>query len=73
MGGLIALDAAAWLNPPPARERVAEALTLETGEGTDFWRDALHGFRRDSGHALLVPVAGDFTALVGFDGAFDTL
>jgi hypothetical protein len=73
MTGLTALDGAAWLNPPPAWNRTAEALTLETGDRTDFWRDTLYGFRRDSGHALLVPVEGDFTAHVGFVGDYQAL
>ncbi|WP_136645287.1 DUF1349 domain-containing protein [Tabrizicola sp. YIM 78059] len=73
MTGLDALDAATWLNPPPAWDRTPEALTLETGEGTDFWRDTLYGFRRDSGHAFLVPVMGDFTAHVGFEGDYRAL
>jgi hypothetical protein len=73
MTALTALDGAAWLNPPPAWNRTDEALTVETGERTDFWRDTLYGFRRDSGHALLVPVEGDFTAHVGFDGDYRTL
>jgi regulation of enolase protein 1 (concanavalin A-like superfamily) len=73
MIGLSALDGAAWLNPPPAWERTAEALTFETGDRTDFWRDTLYGFQRDSGHALLVPMEGDFTAHVGFDGDYHAL
>jgi regulation of enolase protein 1 (concanavalin A-like superfamily) len=68
-----ALDAAAWLNPPPIWHRTAEALALETGDRTDFWRDTLYGFRRDNGHALLVPVAGDFTVHVTFEGDFEAL
>jgi regulation of enolase protein 1 (concanavalin A-like superfamily) len=73
MTGLNSLNAATWLNPPPAWDRTAEAQTLETGDRTDFWRDTLYGFRRDSGHALMVPVAGDFTALICFDGAYEVL
>jgi regulation of enolase protein 1 (concanavalin A-like superfamily) len=73
MTGLTALDGATWLNPPPAWDRTAEALTLETGARTDFWRDTLYGFRHDSGHALMVPVDGDFTAHVGFDGVYEAL
>lgn len=73
MSGLTALDAAEWLNPPPAWDRTAEALTVETGERTDLWRDTLYGFRRDNGHALLVPVEGDFTAHLGFEGIYEAL
>jgi hypothetical protein len=73
MTRLTALDEATWLNPPPAWDRTSEALTFETGDRTDFWRDTLYGFRRDSGHALMVPVEEDFTAFIGFDGAYEAL
>ncbi len=73
MSALTALDGADWLNPPPSWDRTAEALTVETGDRTDFWRDTLYGFRRDSGHALLAPVEGDFTAHLGFDGDYHAL
>lgn len=68
-----ALTAATWLNPPPGWTLTPEALTLQTGEATDFWRDTLYGFRRDSGHALLLPVPGDFTLHLTFDGDYQTL
>lgn len=73
MTGLNLLDGATWLNPPPAWDRTAEALTIETADRTDFWRDTLYGFRRDSGHALMVPAEGDFTAHLGFDGDYQVL
>lgn len=64
---------ARWLNEPPVWSLADEALRLETGDKTDFWRDTLYGFRRDSGHALLVPVEGDFTAHLTFAGDYETL
>ncbi|NKX44649.1 DUF1349 domain-containing protein [Roseibacterium sp. KMU-115] len=70
---LAALESATWLNPPPAWSLTAAALTVETGDRTDFWRDTLYGFRRDSGHALLLPVEGDFTAHLRFDGDYAAL
>jgi regulation of enolase protein 1 (concanavalin A-like superfamily) len=73
MTDVSALSGASWLNPPPAWDLGHEALTLETGDRTDFWRDTLYGFRRDSGHALLVPAEGDFTARVSFDGDYEAL
>lgn len=62
-----------WLNPPPSSNLTVETLTIETGARTDFWRDTLYGFRRDSGHALLLPVEGDFTAHVSFEGDYTAL
>ena len=73
MTGLDAIKAATWLNPPPALDRTAQALGVETGARTDFRRDTLYGFRRDRGHAFMVPVAGDSTAHGGFDGTCEAL
>lgn len=73
MTGVTVLDGAAWLNPPPRWDRTAEQLTLETGGHTDFWRKTLYGFTRDSGHALLASVDGNFTAHVTFDADYDAL
>jgi regulation of enolase protein 1 (concanavalin A-like superfamily) len=73
MDGLDALDGATWLNPPPAFDRTGGTLTVLTGEKTDFWRDTLYGFRRDSGHALLLPVDGDFTVHATFEGDYQAL
>ena len=54
-------EAFAWLNPPPCWQGDATALELETAANTDFWRDTFYGFTRDTGHAWLAPVEGDFT------------
>lgn len=62
-----------WLNPPPRWAGDAEALEVETGVETDFWQDTFYGFRRDSGHAWLAPVDGDFSASVGFGGDYAAL
>ena len=51
-----------WLNPPPQSQGDTTALTLTTGAHTDFWRETFYGFIRDSGHAWLTPVSGDFSA-----------
>ena len=53
MSDLTGLDGARWLNPPEAWTQVGAGLAFATGLRTDFWRDTLYGFRRDSGHALL--------------------
>jgi regulation of enolase protein 1 (concanavalin A-like superfamily) len=62
-----------WLNPPPRWSGDARALELETGAGTDFWRETFYGFTRDSGHAWLAPVEGDFSLSVRFRGAYEAL
>lgn len=63
----------AWINPPPRWSGDAAALELETGPATDFWRETFYGFTRDSGHAWVAPVAGDFSVAVRFRGAYKTL
>jgi regulation of enolase protein 1 (concanavalin A-like superfamily) len=63
----------AWTNPPPRWSGDARALELETGPNTDFWRETFYGFTRDSGHAWLAPVDGDFAVSVRFRGAYATL
>ncbi len=62
-----------WLNPPPRWSAGSDTLTLTTGEATDFWQRTHYGFTRDSGHAWLAPVDGDFTAEVRFRGGYTTL
>lgn len=62
-----------WLNPPPVWSGDAAALEIVTGDRTDFWRDTFYGFRRDSGHAWLAPVTGDFTVSVRFRGDYSAL
>jgi regulation of enolase protein 1 (concanavalin A-like superfamily) len=73
MNTLTTLKDAEWLNPPPEWHLGDDALVFETGHETDFWRATLYGFNRDDGHAFLVPVRGDFTAHLTFDGAYNTL
>jgi len=41
---------------------------MTTGPDTDFWRTTHYGFVRDTGHALLRPVPGDFTISATFSG-----
>lgn len=62
-----------WLNPPQRWSGSAAALEVETGANTDFWRETFYGFVRDTGHAWLTPVAGDFSASVKFRGEYETL
>jgi hypothetical protein len=62
-----------WLNTPPQWQGDAAHLTLVTGDRTDFWRETFYGFVRDSGHAWLAPVSGDFSATAIVQGAYTTL
>lgn len=62
-----------WLNPPPVWAGDADGLSVETGEATDFWRETFYGFTRDSGHAWLAPVEGDFTASLTVTGDYAAL
>lgn len=73
MSNMELLKTGTWLNPPPVWNLNERHLRFETGFETDFWRDTLYGFRRDSGHALLTPVTGDFTAYLTFSGVYETL
>jgi uncharacterized protein len=66
-------DDFAWLNPPPGWSGDAGGLSVETGETTDFWRDTFYGFTRDSGHAWLAPVEGDFSASLSVAGGYSAL
>jgi uncharacterized protein len=67
------MDRYEWLNPPPAWSGDADRLEVETGLETDFWRDTFYGFTRDSGHAWLAPVEGDFTASLQVAGDYRAL
>jgi regulation of enolase protein 1 (concanavalin A-like superfamily) len=62
-----------WLNEPPAWREENGALALTTGERTDFWQHTFYGFQRDTGHAWLKPVSGDFTAFATVIGAYEQL
>ncbi len=62
-----------WLNPPPGWSGDAAGLEVETGEKTDFWRETFYGFVRDTGHAWLAPVDGDFSLSARFRGDYSQL
>ena len=46
-----------WHSPPKSAHLSPTGLTLETAASSDFWQRTHYGFRVDSGHALLLPVA----------------
>lgn len=62
-----------WHNEPAEWQGDADRLTLTTGDKTDFWRETFYGFVRDSGHAWLRPVSGDFSATASFKGVYREL
>jgi regulation of enolase protein 1 (concanavalin A-like superfamily) len=62
-----------WLNPPPEWRDEDGALTVTTGDRTDFWRETHYGFVRDDGHFRHVDAPADFTAEVAFRGDYQEL
>lgn len=62
-----------WLNEPREWSGDAGRLFLRTDARTDFWRKTFYGFERDSGHAFLKPVRGDFTAAATVLGRYEAL
>ncbi|MET3601768.1 DUF1349 domain-containing protein [Martelella mangrovi] len=64
---------ATWLNEPAEWTAKGDTLELVTDKATDFWRRTFYGFTRDSGHAYLAPVSGDFSASATMTAAYETL
>jgi hypothetical protein len=62
-----------WLNEPRQWHRSAGTLEVTTDKRTDFWRETHYGFTRDSGHFLGVETAGDFTAQLRVQSAYEQL
>lgn len=62
-----------WFNPPTAVEQRPGELAVTAVEGSDFWRETLYGFTRDSGHALLTPVLPEGALEVDLRLDFDKL
>ncbi|MFB9908666.1 DUF1349 domain-containing protein [Allokutzneria oryzae] len=58
-----------WLNPP-AEWSTVDGLEVTTKDDSDFWRTTHYDFVRDTGHALLRPVTGDFALRLAFTGAY---
>lgn len=67
------LDGATWHCAPPDWDLSDAALTLTTGNKTDFWQDTFYGFRRDDGHFFGRPAPAEFSAVVRFDAAYEVL
>lgn len=57
---------AAWLNAPVRAHEDGTTLAVTAAAGSDFWRTTSYGFRRHSGHALLVDLPVGAGIEVGF-------
>lgn len=64
--GRVAWASGTWLNPPPEIREDGGDLVVTAAEGSDFWRTTAYGFVRDSGHALLAPLADGRAVEVSF-------
>ncbi|MBB6096687.1 hypothetical protein HNR42_000099 [Deinobacterium chartae] len=62
-----------WLNEAPHWHEDGSRLTVRSGPDSDFWRHTHYGFVRDSGHARLTVMRGDFDATVRFRGDYRDL
>ncbi|MDW6023325.1 DUF1349 domain-containing protein [Mesorhizobium sp. BAC0120] len=62
-----------WFNPPLRHRFEGDAVHVETGRETDFWRETFYDFWRDSGHFLFTQVTGDFTTEVTVEGHYEVL
>ncbi len=62
-----------WLNPPADSRLDEGGLWLRTRERTDFWRHTHYGFVRDDGHFFGMQAPASFTAVVTFEGRYETL
>ncbi|MCP3802460.1 DUF1349 domain-containing protein [Allokutzneria sp. A3M-2-11 16] len=58
-----------WLNPP-ADWSTVDGLEVTSKDDSDFWRTTHYDFVRDTGHALLRPVRGDFVLRLSFTGSY---
>lgn len=67
------LSDAKWHCEPPSWDLTENALTLTTGEKTDFWQNTFYGFRRDDGHFLGKALTDGFTAHLDFEADYDVL
>ena len=67
------LAGATWHCEPPHWTLADDVLSMTSGNETDFWQNTFYGFRRDDGHFLGLGMAGDFTAVVAFDAAYEVL
>ena len=73
MAGQLQWDAGSWLNEPASRVDDVGHLHVTAEQGSDFWQVTSYGFRRDSGHALLYPLAQDEAVEVTFIADFPQL
>jgi len=62
-----------WLNEPKTWNASGDTISLLTEDKTDFWQSTFYGFQHDNGHFYFDRVAGDFTAEVSFEAAYEAL
>jgi regulation of enolase protein 1 (concanavalin A-like superfamily) len=67
------LDHAKWTTPPIHAERDGRKFSVQAAAGSDFWQETHYGLSRDSGHALLVPIAPTGSIEVTFKVTFEHL
>ena len=63
-----------WFNPPGQMDVAPESLEFVTSPDTDFWQRTHYGFRRNNGHALLMPLPADeFSFSIQTEFFYETL
>lgn len=50
-----------WLNEPKSHQVKDGVLVVKSDGDTDFWQRTHYGFRRNTGHCLMLSKKGDFT------------
>jgi regulation of enolase protein 1 (concanavalin A-like superfamily) len=62
-----------WLNEPKVWKASGDTISLTTEDKTDFWQSTFYGFEHDNGHFYFDRIAGDFTAELSFEAAYEQL
>ena len=62
-----------WLNEPKVWSLTDGTLDVETDAETDFWRETLYGFTRDSGHFFGFATGSAFTAQLRVRANYEAL
>lgn len=63
-------DRGVWTHPPAVTDRRGEDLLVTAIEGSDAWRRTVHGFIRESEHALVAPLHSGRAVEVEFTANF---
>ena len=74
MSGESPWDGMEWTSKPASWAVEADGTGVaKAAPGTDFWQTTFYGFQRDNGHGLLRQRAGDFSAHLTVEAAYDAL